>query len=176
MKHLFYIIILSYAYAAFGQTLTEEEKKLYDLIMAYRKAKKLPAIPLSTSLTFVAQTHVKDLSTNHPDKGKCNMHSWSSKGKWESCCYTDDHKKAECMWNKPRELTSYKGNGFEIAASGMETAEDALAGWKSSPSHHAVIINSGTWKKAWQAIGIGMYNGYAVVWFGNELDATKPKP
>lgn len=48
--------------------------------MEYRKVYESPSIPLSKSLTFVAQTYVKDLETNQPDKKKsCNMHSCSNK-------------------------------------------------------------------------------------------------
>ena len=59
--------------------LTKEEKKLYDLIMEYRRSKNLEPIPLSESLTLVAQTHAKDLSENYKfDPGnRCNPHSWS---------------------------------------------------------------------------------------------------
>ncbi len=155
--------------------LTVEEEKLYTLIMNYRKEKGLPSIPLSPSLTKVAQAHVKDLHFNKPDQNACNMHSWSSKGAWSSCCYTDDHAEAACMWDKPREMTNYTGNGYEIAfgAYGMDaTASGAMAGWKGSPGHHAVIINQGMWKTPWNAIGIGIYEGFAVVWFGKELDSN----
>src|SRR5688572_16495119 len=73
--------------------LQPEEKKLYDLIMEYRKEKNLDSIPLSAKLSQVAQVHAKDLSENFkPFDTKCNLHSWSSKGKWKPCCYTDDHK------------------------------------------------------------------------------------
>src|SRR5687767_8026143 len=74
--------------------LNAEEKKLYDLIMEYRKSKKLPPIPLSTKLTLVAQTHARDLADHHEfePKSKCNPHSWSDKGNWTPCCYTNDHK------------------------------------------------------------------------------------
>ena len=148
-----------------------EEKKLYDLINDYRKKHKLPAIPLSKSLSYVAKEHVKDLSLNHPDKGGCNLHSWSPKGKWTACCYTDDHKKASCMWNKPSELTSYKSNGYEIACMGVNTAEAALDCWKGSPGHNDVILNHTLWKTMkWNAIGIGMHEQYAVVWFGTVSD------
>lgn len=47
--------------------------------MQYRIEKGLAEIPLSKSLTFVAQTHVKDMELN-PASGYCNMHSWSDKG------------------------------------------------------------------------------------------------
>jgi len=172
-----YLVLLSFlacSFAAFGQTLSSEEKKLYDLIMEYRKQKNLPSIPLSKSLTMVAQTHARDVDTNHQDTGNCNMHSWSDKGTWTPCCYTSDHAQAQCMWNKPGELTNYKGNGYEIAHGGsggyVASAEVALNGWKNSSGHNAVIINSGIWSDEWKAIGIGMYGGYAMVWFGNETD------
>ena len=142
--------------------------------MQYRYSKGLTKIPLSKSLTFVAQTHVRDLSNNKPDVGNCNMHSWSNNGNWTSCCYTSDHARAKCMWDKPSELTSYKGNGYEIAhgAHGHNcTAKCALAGWKSSSGHNAVMINQGVWSShPWKAIGIGIYKGFAVVWFGEERD------
>ncbi len=157
----------------YAQKLSEDEKKLYDLLMAYRKSKGLPNIPLSPSLTIVAQTHVKDLQENRPDVGECNGHSWSNKGKWTSCCYTKDHKKAECMWSKPRELTSYQGNGFEIACQSETyvSPESSLKGWQGSILHNNVIINQGSWKnKNWKAIGVGMYQGYSAVWFGAEKD------
>jgi hypothetical protein len=115
-----------------AQQFTSEEQKLYDLIMDYRKGKGLPSIPFSCSLTKVAQAHVKDLHLNKPDQNTCNMHSWSSKGSWSSCCYTDDHAEAECMWDKPREMTDYEGNGYEIAfgSYGMDaTAYMALSVW-----------------------------------------------
>lgn len=161
-----------------SQVLTDEEKILYDLIMQYRKNNRLPEIPLSTSLTYVAQTHVKDLAINRPDIGNCNAHSWSSNGTWSSCCYTPDHAQAECMWKKPQELTKYKGNGFEIACGSngccsnfVMSANYALQSWKSSPGHNAVIINQGNWaKQQWNAIGIGLFKGFAVVWFGHEFD------
>ncbi len=159
--------------------LSAEEKKLYLLIMDYRKTMKLPNIPTSRSLTYVAQAHSKDLVENTPEKGKCNMHSWSNKGNWKACCYTADHKRPSCMWGKPRELTDYSGDGYEIAAgydpgSSAEhdlSAEDALELWKNSSAHNAIIINKGIWKKTkWKAIGIGIYKGAATVWFGKVDD------
>lgn len=161
-------------------TLTGEEKRLYDLIMEYRKSQGLPPIPISPSLTFVAQTHARDLF-NHPPSANCNGHSWSTYGNWSSCCYTPDHAKARCMWDKPRELTDYTGSGFEIAVGGSGynetiTPEMALSVWKKSPGHNAVIINSGTWKKSeWKAIGIGLYGSRGVVWFGKVTDACQGK-
>ena len=158
--------------------LQPEEKKLYELIMQYRKEKKLESIPLSAKLTLVAQTHAKDLSENYePFNGKCNLHSWSKKGKWESCCYTDDHKKAECMWTKPKEIADYASSGYEISyySGAGANAADGIAGWKVSTGHNQVMINDGIWKQIkWNAIGIGIYKEYGVVWFGELKDETPP--
>ena len=154
-----------------------EERKLYDLIMEYRKSKNLPPIPLSQKLTLVAQTHAKDLAEHHEfdPKGKCNPHSWSSRGKWSPCCYTNDHKEAECMWEKPTEIAGYNAAGYEIAyySSAGASAKEGLEGWMKSPSHNPLIINEGIWTKAkWQGIGIGFYKEYGVVWFGESEDLT----
>lgn len=164
----------------FDTTISKEELKLYDLIMTYRKSKKLPKIPLSKSLTYVAQEHCKDLAINKPDlQSGCNAHSWSDKGKWSSCCYTSDHKKSKCMWDKPKELTSYTDNGYEIACGSSDpkfkdfvmTADYALGAWKKSVPHNNVIINKGNWTDMnWNAIGIGIHGGFATVWFGTAVD------
>lgn len=178
MKKLIPLLILSFFISMVSaQELTEEEIKLYDKIMEYRKEKGLPVIPLSPSLTFVAKSHVEDLANHSPDRGrKCNMHSWSNQGSWTACCYTSNHAQAKCMWDKPRELTSYSGNGYEISHGSpghpehVVTAESALNGWKNSSGHNNVIINKGIWTSQWKAIGIGIYKNYAVVWFGKKID------
>jgi len=167
----FFIITTS---SVIAQELSTDESELYDLVMKYRKVKGLPGIPLSKSLTIVAQTHAKDLDENYVDDTKCNLHSWSNNGNWKPVCYTKNHAQAELMWSKPKELTSYQGNGYEIAFAENEEyladAENALENWKSSKDHNAVILNKGVWKKKWNAIGIGIYGSFAVIWFGKELD------
>ena len=51
------------------------------------------------------------------------------------------------------------------------TANYALESWKKSSGHNAVIVNQGIWDdNKWNAIGIGLFKGFAVVWFGNEID------
>jgi uncharacterized protein YkwD len=180
MLRLLALLILVSA-PAFSQEvcLSAEEQKLYELIMQYRKSKKLKAIPISTALTRVAQAHVRDLSENYEytDGSPCNPHSWSDKGKWTPCCYTSDHKQASCMWNKPKEISGYEGIGFEIAyfSSAGANAVEGLEGWKKSPGHNPVIVNLGTWSKTeWKAIGVGIYKEYGVVWFGEVQDQSKP--
>lgn len=183
IRLLWVILFLSITTNLWSQKLSIEEQKLYDLIMQYRKELGLPVIPLSPALTIVAQTHAKDLATYRPDQGTCNAHSWSSNGKWTPMCYTRDHAQAKLMYSKPSELTNYKGKGYEIVTMFYGTRKDlvmtasvALNSWKGSASHNAVIINKGMWKSSdWKAIGIGMYNGYACVWFGEEQDTTLVK-
>ena len=158
--------------------LTPVEAILAKLINQYRAEYSLHGIPLSSSLSKVARIHCQDLATSDAYHGDCNLHSWSDKGKWNSCCYTPDHKHATCMWNKPRELTSYTGDGFEIAyftTASYDTpgrlAEEILKAWKNSESHNEIITNQGKWKSQnWKAMGVGLWNGYATIWFGREDD------
>lgn len=155
------------------------EAALFDELNTYRKARELPPIPLSRSLSIVAQLHSRDLAINQPHKPRnCNMHSWSHSELWSACCYTSDHRRSACMWDKPRELTVYHGDGFEIVfystaayPHGRAYAEDAFANWGKSKGHNDVIVNRGTWKNIhWKAAGIGYYGGYACIWFGMDDD------
>jgi uncharacterized protein YkwD len=145
---------------------TTEELKLYNLINQYRKQFGLNEIPLSNSLNYVAQQHCKDLVENIGYL----THAWST------CKYDSGNSKTySCMWLKPSELTSYKGYGYECAHGGtgnyIATAETSLDGWKNSKSHNEVILNKGIWKGMdWKAIGVGILNGYACIWFGVEED------
>lgn len=151
---------------SFSQVMTGEEKKLYNMIMEYRKENGLPSIPFSSSLTHVAQLHCKDLVENIGYL----THAWSN------CPYDAANSKTySCMWLKPGELTGYKGYGYECAFGGtggyVATAESAISGWKSSPPHNAVILNEGIWGNSnWKAIGVGILNGFACIWFGEEVD------
>jgi uncharacterized protein YkwD len=146
---------------------------LIDLVNAYRGDNGLPAIPASTSLCTVATAHVHDLADNmpHVQPGGCNLHSWSDQGAWSPCCYTPDHAQAMCMWVKPSELTSYAGYGYENAAAGVGSPEQALSLWQSSPGHNEVILNQGIWADLpWGALGADIHQGFAVLWFGAEAD------
>jgi len=174
IRLLLVFTIINLHLSVHAQLLSSDESELYNLVMKYRKASGLPAIPLSKSLTFVAQTHAKDLDDNYVADPKCSIHSWSNNGNWKPVCYTKDHAQAKLMWSKPQELTSYKGNGYEIAFAEDEeylaNAENALDSWKHSKEHNAVILNKGVWKRKWNAIGIGIFGSYAVIWFGKEPD------
>ena len=163
----------------------QAEDAIYEDINAYRASMGLPAVSRSRSLDRVARAHVVDLETWHADQGTdargiaCNSHSWSSHGNWTPVCYTPDHAYAANMWNKPAQVThgAYPGYGFEIAfgqSGAVIDADEAMRGWESSSAHNAVILERGVWRGAhWQAMGVGMYRGYAVVWFGKEPDTAR---
>ena len=144
--------------------------ELIRLVNEYRATNSLPAIPASPSLCRVASAHTRDLAANPPE-GSCNLHSWSTEGSWGACCYTADHAAAQCMWDKPRELTDYPGNGYENAYRGSNDPRAALSGWMGSGGHNDVILNRGIWAThPWLAIGADIHEGYAVLWFGEQND------
>lgn len=186
------ILTLGILFAAFAAVLPRAgqeaplaaaEKSLADQINKLRTDAGLPAVEISTSLTHVARAHVADLNGNHPDTGEdgrgedCNLHSWSNRGAWTAVCYTDDHEYQALMHSKPRELTAYTANGYEIASfySGGMTPETAVASWTGSPDHLAVIVSTGIWEPhPWKAMGVGISGSYACVWFGEIADPAGP--
>jgi hypothetical protein len=55
------------------------------------------------------------------------------------------------------------------------TPEQAVASWKGSPDHLAVIVGTGIWADhPWHAMGVGISGGYACVWFGEIADPAGP--
>ena len=157
--------------------ISAEEFALYKMINDYRKKYGLPAIPLSKSLSFVANTHAKDLYVNHPDQGDCNFHSWSDKGSWSPFCYPADEDKKRSVWDKPRELTPYPAKGYEIVfwENAPSPNDSIIAFWQSISYFNNFLKNSGKWEgKKWNAIGIGKYETYACAWFGEVADPEGP--
>ena len=171
-----------------GLCLGDEEVKLARLVNESRRSQGLPPIPVSRSLTMVAQAHVRDLQWNSPDMGtdprglNCNLHSWSDRGEWTPACYTKDHLYRTSMWRKPDEITQgvYNGNGYEIVFGGKgfhATAASALNGWQHNMPHNDVIVEHGPWSGyRWPAMGIGVYQGFAAVWFGKTADPLGTVP
>ncbi len=182
--HFLWITTFINPYNSFANSnicLNIEEQELYNLVNMERVANSLNQIPLSSSLTLVAQIHARDLQQNPSIvNNRCNMHSWSKLGEWTACCYTPDHAQARCMWEKPQELSPYTGYGFELSYrnSHNATASEALKTWKKSDEHYSVIINKESWESSdWNAVGVGIYGQYAVLWFGLEQDLKKsPTP
>jgi uncharacterized protein YkwD len=151
-----------------GDAVDSDETTLYTLVNEYRAEKGLPKISLSPALSIVANRHVRDL---HENIGTLT-HSWSN------CSYDSNNSETySCMWEAPQRLgTSYPGNGYENAygTSGFQVIPStAFESWKKSDSHNDVILNLSIWKNiTWKAIGVGIYKGYAVLWFGKATDKS----
>ena len=125
--------------------LTDDEYRLYELINAHRLVNGLKEVPLSASLCYVARTHVIDLYTNHPDTGICNLNSWSDKGDWTACCHNKYVPREECIRNKPKELTKYTGEGYELTyAEVLSTnADTVFRFWSEIEVANAFLLNEG---------------------------------
>jgi hypothetical protein len=151
----------------------EREIQVYELVNQYRKSHNLPPIPLSKSLCHVAALHLRDLVKYHPDEGPCNFHSWSDKGNWKPICYPRDESKKNSVWDKPRELTTYPGKGYEIIywENSPLVIDTILKVWKTEDYFNDYLLNTGKWLgHNWEAIGIAISENYASAWFGEEPD------
>ena len=150
------------AKACIGDGMEPEEAKLIELINQYRVQNKLSPIPASKSLTLVANRHIRDMAENI---GRLT-HSWSD-------CSIES-KGWLCLWEAPKRLgTVYPGYGYENAywSSSEAKAEGTLESWKNDPPHNSVIVNQDIWTdRKWNALGTGIYEGYAVMWVGEEPD------
>ncbi|MGA9379128.1 MAG: CAP domain-containing protein [Phormidium sp.] len=152
-----------------GDGFESEETKLYNLINEYRAQNGLAPVAASKALSTVANRHAQDLAENIGTL----THSWS-----DAPYDLSNPSTYSAMWAAPQRLnTGYFGNGYENAfgdtGSYVATATDALEGWKNCPDHNGVILNQGMWQNLqWNALGIGLYKGYAVLWFGEQPDST----
>ncbi len=156
--------------------LDAEERQLYDLIMQYRVANGLSTLPLSKALTITAGRHAIDTIYN---VGSYAGHSWSDApyDANNSATYVN-------MWEAPQRIgTGYAGYGYEITTgfsgtsvvSSTMTPQRALDNWKGSQPHNDVILNRGIWTNfTFYAIGVGIHNGIAHVWFGDAVDPNSP--
>ena len=156
-----------------GFCMSANELKLAKAINQIRKEHGKKPIKISVSLTYVAEAHVKDLQINHPDTSICNLSSWSNKGKWTPVCYNPYVVDRKAMWDKPRELTRYPYNGYELAAYMQDgIILDSLSElWDTLAESLDMITTEGVWsKKHWEAMGVGISRNYASVWFGQRED------
>lgn len=163
--------------------LSTKEAELLRLVNEYREYHNLPPVANARSLNKVARLHAIDLVENRPAEGQdsrgldCSLHSWSKNGSWTAGCYTQDHINANLMWDKPREISnfSYNGDGYEnaYATSDSEvTPAKVLEAWKASPSHNAILLESGVWKGSnLLSLGVGIYKNHAVIWVGSQIDS-----
>lgn len=179
-KYLFFVLIFFFSLKLFGQhripsgfCMNQDEKELAEAINKIRVKHGKSPIKLSLALTYVAETHVNDLEVNHPDTSVCNLSSWSNKGKWTPVCFNPYVVDRKAMWDKPRELTPYPYNGYELAGY-MEGGiiVDSLAElWDTLGESLDMITTEGRWNnKKWEAMGVGISGNYASVWFGQRED------
>lgn len=148
------------------------EQQLYSLIDTYRSENEAHTIEHSKKLTFVAKLHARDLYHNRIDKDSCSMQSWSDKGFWNACCFSErDNSKQTCMWDKPKEITGYAGKAYEVIYNGGSEPKRIMELWKGSSFYSDILKNSGRYAdKDWAAVGIGQYKNVTVVWFGEVED------
>jgi cell division septation protein DedD len=155
---------------------SQEETILYNMINDMRRKNKLSLIPFSVSLSSVARIHIGDLILSRPQDQGCSLHSWSASGSWTSCCNTKGTSGIQCMKLKPREITGYPGNGYELIYWGEDkaTPADAAALWQEVGASSDMILSRGKWKGyQWKAMGVGIKDGYAVLWLGDKTDNRK---
>lgn len=163
-----------------GDDLNSEEAKLYHLINQYRIQRQLSPIAQSVSLNQVANRHVRDLQEN---LALYNQNGKDWRFGWSNCPYNSEQSVTfSCLWSAPQRLkTTYSAIAYEIicGGDGEITAEEALRCWQNNSLNNDLIINQGLWQNyQWRAMGIGIYNGYAVLWLGEKIDGgkTAPKP
>lgn len=157
------------------KSISEDEAILYNMINDMRRQNKLSIIPLSEALTIVAHVHLNDLVLNKPQDNGCSVQAWSKSDKWTSCCNTMDAAGIKCMTSKPKEITGYNGNGYELAYWGEDkaTPADVSTLWQQANASADMILSRGKWKGfQWKAIGVGIKDGYAVLWLGDKTDKT----
>jgi cell division septation protein DedD len=153
--------------------LSQDETILFNMINDMRRQNNMPSIPLSHDLCKVAHIHINDLIVSKPQEKGCSLHSWSAKGKWTECCNTKDDIGLQCMNSKPREITGYPGNGYELIYWEEENAtpSDAAELWQQVDASADMILSRGKWKNyQWKAMGVGLTDGYAVLWLGDKAD------
>ncbi len=155
--------------------ISRDETILFNMINDMRRLNKLSSIPLSSDLCTVAQTHIADLIKWKPQEKGCSLHSWSGNGKWTSCCNTKDVFGIQCMKSKPREITGYPGDGYELIYWGEDNATpaEAAALWNQVEASADMILSRAKWSGyQWKSIGVGIKSGYAVLWLGDAVSTN----
>lgn len=153
--------------------ISSEEYQLYQLINDYRKAFALPEVALSKSLCYVAITHARDLDANYHADSVCTMLSWSNKGAWKSICFPSEQSKKNNVRMKAKEIIGYPSEAYELTywSNLKNTPRQILSFWRDNKASNEILLNKGTWKSnSWNAMGVGIENGYALVWFGKAVD------
>jgi hypothetical protein len=150
-----------------------QEEQLMERINLFRAENGKKTISNSISLNYVASLHTNDLQENNPDTSICNLSSWSDKGKWTSCCYNKYVPNQDCMWDKPKELTTFPYRGYELAlffeeSFNVDTVFQLII---SSKPARDMILTDGYYKhKKWICMGASMSRNYVSIWFAQRAD------
>lgn len=150
-----------------GDTVTADEKSLFELVAMYRSSNGLPAAKLSTALSKLANRHLIDIKVNI----RSFTHSWSN------CPYDiKDEKTWPCVIDAPNRMNSgYLGQGYEtlyVTSEKIAKVSNALESWKKSSLHNSIITNQGMFKDlAWEEIGVAVDGSYVALWFGTPKKA-----
>lgn len=167
-----------YSYGQLGKVpkdfcISQKEYRLYQLINEYRQKLALDVIPLSNSLCYVAKTHAADLSANYPFGEDCNMYSWSDKGDWKPFCYPSDQDRRNDVKDKAKEISGYPGKAWELTYWDNVDVdlEEVVSFWNSIPYTSAILSNTDKFANlGWKSMGVGVQDGYILVWFGSKED------
>jgi len=149
------------------------EDQLFKKINQFRIENGKTSIENSISLSYVAKLHVDDLLENQPDTSICNLSSWSDKGEWSACCYNSYVPNPDCMWDKPKEITSFKYRGYELALFFEDDfdADSVMQLIQSSKEARDMILTNGNYKqKKWVCGGFGINEHYVSIWFAQRPD------
>ena len=169
MSSLFFV--LSSLFCLSFQSAIKEgcKNELENLINEERNSQGLPSLTCDQGMRYVAYQHaINQVDNNFQAGGGCNLHSWAGD---RQCCFTSDFSNSECMWRKPNEIYGDKRRGYEISAggSGSMTAQQAIAQWKGSSGHNAVMMTQGGWSKLTH-FGCFWRGGFAHCWFTNDQE------
>jgi len=158
--------------------ISQDEMILYNMINDFRRQNKHSLIPLSPALCTVSHTHIDDILSSQPQKKGCSLHSWSESVNWSGCCHVQNLSGMQCMKIKPKEITGYPGFGYELIYWGEEQAmpADAFNLWQQTDASADMILGRGKWKGyQWNALGVGIKEGYALIWLGDKKDKSSPE-
>jgi hypothetical protein len=188
VKNLIIIAVLILAIDMQGQQnrkvpkdfcISEDENRLFESINLFIVENGGKSLSLSKSLSYVARTHINDLSQNRPDTSVCNLSSWSDKGNWTACCYNPYILDPDCMWDKPKQITEFRYRGYELALYFEEefNSDTVMLMLYSSKFALDMLLTKGEYSsKKWDCMGVGINNNYSSIWFAQRPDnAGKPK-
>ncbi len=150
-----------------------EEKVFYELINTIRKDSAKSGIELSRALSYVATTHAKDLYFNKAYNEKCSMHSWSDAGRWKAFCHSKGDPDIKNIKAKPKEISYYRYPAYEFVYydNTINKPENAIQNLLDYSLFTNFILGNNNYKKNWQAIGVGYYQGYLCIWMGEKTDS-----